>query len=124
MEAPSRHKVLERRTGRSLCVEFPICRYYQQHREIAAAVELLTGKQFGVEATCVQVDASGRGMDTAAVQLRGVEGRDAEIELGIKHADAVFGDAKLAHPRACNSLRRLVVAQGEIPGVPDRIGVD
>src|SRR6516162_7178110 len=42
MEAPSRHEVLERRTGRSSCVEFPIRRCYQKRRGIAAAVELRT----------------------------------------------------------------------------------
>src|SRR3954451_20173117 len=48
MEAPSRQKVLERRTGRSLCVEFPIRRCYQGHREIAAAVEVGTEQRTGI----------------------------------------------------------------------------
>src|SRR3954447_19113085 len=40
MEAPSRHEVLGRRTGRSSCVEIPTRRCYQKRREIAAAVEV------------------------------------------------------------------------------------
>src|SRR3954447_16417940 len=40
MEAPPRHEVLERRTGRSSCVQFPISRCYQERHGFAAAVKL------------------------------------------------------------------------------------
>src|SRR3954471_18847552 len=54
MEAPSRHEVMERRTGRSLNVEFPIRRCYQGHREIAAAVELLTPRKRPIKLATAQ----------------------------------------------------------------------
>jgi hypothetical protein len=47
MEAPSRHEVMERRTGQFLSVEFSMNQCCQKRREIAAAVELLTGRVQG-----------------------------------------------------------------------------
>jgi NAD(P)-dependent dehydrogenase (short-subunit alcohol dehydrogenase family) len=50
---------MERRTGRSLNVKFPIRRCYQNCGEIAAAVELLTGQAVPLgEITGQQFDAT------------------------------------------------------------------
>src|SRR5262245_45212588 len=69
MEAPSRHEVLGRRTGRSSCVEFPIRRCYQKRRGFAAAVELLTGP-FLVVAPTMRVPGDSRGTINAYLAMR------------------------------------------------------
>src|SRR4051794_1473856 len=48
MGGPSRHEVLERRTGRSSCVEFPTRRCYQNRRGFAAAVEVAMDQETGI----------------------------------------------------------------------------